>query len=73
MDTKNVIAAIALSSAVIVLYSLFFMPEKPITNKNLIEKNKVEQASDTPSLDQKETLIQIPREDALKQNERIQI
>ena len=72
MDTKNVIAAIALSSAVIVLYSLFFMPEKPITNKNLIEKNKVEQASDTPSLDQKETLIQISREDALKQNERIQ-
>ncbi len=72
MDTKNVIAAIALSSAVIVLYSLFFMPEKPITNKNLIEKNKVEQTSDTPSLDQKETLIQISREDALKQNERIQ-
>ena len=72
MDTKNVIAAIALSSAVIVLYSLFFMPEKPITNKNLTEKNKVEQASDTPSLDQKETLIQISRDDALKQNKRVQ-
>ena len=37
MDSKNVIAAIALSSAVIVLYSLFFMPEKPVTNKNLIQ------------------------------------
>jgi len=72
MDTKNVIAAIALSSAVIVLYSLFFMPEKPITNKNLTEKNKVEQASDMPSLDQKETLIQISRDDALKQNKRVQ-
>ena len=38
MDSKNTIAAIALSSAVIVLYSLFFIPEKPVTNKNLIEK-----------------------------------
>ena len=28
MDSKNTIAAIALSSAVIVLYSLFFIPEK---------------------------------------------
>ena len=59
MESKNVIAAIALSSAVIVLYSLFFMPEKPITNKNLTEKNNIEKTSDTPSLDQKENLIQI--------------
>ena len=71
MDSKNVIAAIALSSAVIVLYSLFFMPEKSTTNKNLVEKNKVEQSTDTPSLDQKETTIQISREEALKQSERI--
>ena len=41
MDTKNVIAAIALSSAVIVLYSLFFIPEKVTVNKNLSEKNKI--------------------------------
>ena len=72
MDSKNVIAAIALSSAVIVLYSLFFVPEKTSLNKNLAEKNKTEQNSDTPSLDQKETLIQISRDDALKQSERIQ-
>ena len=58
MDSKNVIAAISLSSAVIVLYSLFFVPEKPITNTNPTEKNKIEQNTDTPSLDQKETLIQ---------------
>ena len=38
METKNVIAAIALSSAVIVLYSLFFIPEKPSTKQNLTEK-----------------------------------
>ena len=72
MDSKNVIAAIALSSAVIVLYSLFFVPEKSNTNQNLTEKNKIEQNTDTPTLDQKEPLVQISREEALKQNERIQ-
>ena len=72
MDSKNTIAAIALSSAVIVLYSLFFIPEKPETNKNLIEKNKIEQNTDTPSLDQKEILIKISREDALKESKRVQ-
>ena len=71
MDSKNVIAAIALSSAVIVLYSLFFIPEKTDTNKILAEKNKIEQNTDTPSLDQKQTIKQISREDALKQNKRI--
>ena len=71
MDTKNTIAAIALSSAVIVLYSLFFIPEKNTTDQNLNEKKKIEQNTDTPSLDQKETLIKISREDALKQNERV--
>ena len=72
METKNVIAAIALSSAVIVLYSLFFVPEQQISKQNLAEKNRKEQNSDTPSLDEKETLIKISREDALKQNKRIQ-
>ena len=56
MDSKNVIAAIALSSAVIVLYSLFFAPEQSMPEKNLA-KNKIEQNSDTPSLDQKKTLV----------------
>ena len=40
---QNVIAAIALSSAVIVLYSLFFIPEQSTTKQNLAEKNKIEQ------------------------------
>ncbi len=71
MESKNIIAAIALSTAVIVLYSLFFMPERTVTNKDLTEKNKIEQTSDAPSLDQKETLKQISREDAIKQTERI--
>ena len=72
MDTKNVIAAIALSSAVIVLYSLFFIPEKTTVNKNLSEKTKTEQSTDTPILDQKEALVQLSRNDALNQSKRIQ-
>ena len=40
MDQKNVLAAIALSSAVIVLYSLFFMREQSSVNQNLVEKEK---------------------------------
>ncbi len=70
MDTKNVIAAIALSSAVIVLYSLFFIPEQT-QNQNLDEKKKIEQNSDTPSLEQKETVKNITRDEALNQSERI--
>ena len=71
MDSKNVIAAIALSSAVIVLYSLYFAPEQSITKKNLAEKSKIEQNTDTPVLDQKESQVQISREEALKLNKRI--
>ena len=72
MDSKNTIAAIALSSAVIVLYSLFFVPEKSSTSKNPVEKEKIEQSTDTPSLEQKETLIEISREDALIESERVE-
>ena len=71
MDTKNVIAAISLSAAVIVLYSLFFIPE-PVQRTNIIsEKDKTEKNADTPILDQKETLIKISREEAINQNERV--
>ena len=71
METRNVIAAISLSAAVIILYSLFFAPP-PITKENLAEKNKTEQNTDTPSLDQKETITEITREEALRQSKRIQ-
>ena len=71
MDSKNVIAAIALSSAVIVLYSLFFIPEQSNNKQNLIEK-KIEQNTDTPSLEQKENIVQISRDDALQSSERVQ-
>ena len=42
MDTKNVVAAISLSAAVIVLYALFFSPEPVKKTKNLSEKDKIE-------------------------------
>ena len=72
MDSKNTIAAIALSSAVIVLYSLFFVPEKSTTNQSLVEKEKVEQNTDTPTIEQKETIVEISRKDALIESERVE-
>ena len=71
MDTRNVIAAISLSAAVIILYSLFFV--EPQTQKeNLVEKKQIEQNTDTPSLDQKESFIKISREESLNESTRIQ-
>ena len=55
----------------IILYSLFFAPP-PVTKENIVEKNKTEQNSDAPSLDQKEKITEISREEALNQSERIQ-
>ncbi len=71
METRNIIAAISLSAAVIILYTLFFAPP-PVTQENLIEKNKTEQNSDAPSLDQKENVTEISREQALSESERVQ-
>ena len=70
METRNIIAAISLSAAVIILYSLFFAPP-PITKENLAERNKTEQNSDAPSLDQKDNMSEISRENALKESERV--
>ena len=70
METKNVIAAITLSSAIIILWSLFMIPEQP-TQKNLIENNKIEQNTETPNLEQQETSVAISRDEALKKSERI--
>ena len=71
MDTKNVIAAITLSSAIIILWSLFMIPEQAPKNENISEKNKVEQNTDTPSLEQKETLVTLSRDEALNESKRI--
>ena len=71
METRNIIAAISLSAAVIILYTLFFAPP-PVTKENLVEKNNTVQNSDAPSLDQKENVTEISREQALSESERIQ-
>jgi len=72
MDSKNVIAAISLSAAVIILYSLFFQPDPEIVKKNLTEQKKIQNNTDTPTLDQAETLTEITRDEALAENKRIQ-
>ena len=72
MDTKNVIAAISLSAAVIILYSLFFQPDPATIKKNLAEQNKIENNEDTPSLDKNENFAKLSRTDALKEDNRIQ-
>ena len=72
MDTRNVIAAISLSAAVIILYSLFFQPDPAIIKQNLAEQNKIENNEDTPSLDKNENFAKLSRTDALKENDRIQ-
>jgi len=72
MDTKNVIAAISLSAAVIILYSLFFQPDPATIKQNLAEQNKIENNKDTPSLDKNENFSKLSRADALKENDRIQ-
>ena len=73
MDTKNVIAAISLSAAVIILYSLFFAPpvvdQKNISNdKNTSSQNS---SSDAPSLVQDEKIIKISRDEALEESQRV--
>ena len=72
MDSKNVIAAITLSAAVIILYSLFFQPDPEVIKQNLTDKKKIQTSSDTPSLDQDENFSEITRIEALAQNQRIQ-
>jgi YidC/Oxa1 family membrane protein insertase len=72
MDTRNVIAAISLSAAVIILYSLFFQPDPTTIKQNLAEQKKIENNTDTPSLDKNENFSKLSRADALKENDRIQ-
>ena len=72
MDSKNVIAAISLSAAVIILYSLFFQPSPEEIKNNLSDQKKIETNTDTPTLDQVETSTKITREEALGLNKRIQ-
>ena len=56
MDTRNVIAAISLSAAVIILYGLFFAPEtkKLSQNQDTISKNEIVVEDDeSPKIEEK--------------------
>ena len=74
MDTKNVIAAISLSAAVIIIYALFFGPSPEEIKQNKINQEQVktrtkqeqtQKNSDAPSLDQNENFAQNHQEKKL--------
>ncbi len=74
MDLKNIIAAIALSAAVIVLYGLFFGPtQEQIDNLSVNENQKEEiiNNTDAPSIEENVPNNIISRDDAIKKNSRI--
>ena len=73
MDTKNIIAAISLSAAVIILYGLFFAPDPQQVKQNQIqlENNTSIQNSETPTIEQKEEVTKISREDSINNSKRI--
>ena len=59
MDTKNVIAAISLSAAVIILYSLFWAPSPQELKEANEERNKVIETTEAPSLEVEEKVLEI--------------
>ncbi len=71
-ELKNIIAAVALSIAIIVLYTLFFAPSPEEMKQNRIKQEQVLKDSDTPSVDQNENFVKITRNEALTENNRIQ-
>jgi len=71
MDTKNIIAAISLSAAVIILYSLFFAPTPQERKQIQSEKNTISETTDAPSLEQNEQVSKISRTEAISEGNRI--
>ena len=73
MDFKNVLAAISLSAAVIVLYGLFFAPSQEEIKKIELkeQKNKINKKSEAPKLVENEEIKKITRTDALNEDQRI--
>ena len=73
MDTRNVIAAISLSAAVIILYGLFFAPPSPdpklITNNDQNKNNL--QLNEAPKIEQNIENNKISRSEAINKVERI--
>jgi len=76
MDNKNILFAISLSAAVIILWTLVFTPPPEEIKQNKINQEQVKQeqaqkSSDTPSLDQNENFTKLTRKEALTENERV--
>ncbi len=73
MEPKNVIAAISLSAAVIILYGLFFAPSPEEIKKIELEnqKNKIIQNSEAPKLIEKKEFKKVKREEVIKIDKRI--
>ena len=73
MDTKNIIAAISLSAAVIILYGLFFAPPAPDPKQIQSKKNITSETAttDAPSLNQDEEIKKISRDEAINENKRV--
>ncbi len=71
MDTKNIIAAISLSAAVIILYSLFFAPTPQERKQIQSEKNITSESTDAPSIEQNEQVSKISRKEAISEEKRI--
>ncbi len=73
MDTRNVIAAISLSAAVIILYGLFFAPPSPdpkqLTNNDQSKNNL--QLNEAPKIEQNIENNKISRSEAINKVERI--
>ena len=71
MDSKNVIAAISLSAAVIILYGLFFAPQPQPINQALQEKNNIVENSEAPKLIDTKEINTISRDEAISNSDRI--
>ena len=72
MDTKNIIAAISLSAAVIILYTLFFQPTQIEINNQISEsENIVSNNSEAPSLELIDETPKINRVDAINSSKRV--
>ena len=67
-NVKNLIAAIALSSAVLVLYSLFFF--EPKKEEPQIKKEELEK-TETPKIEKTEIIKEISRDESINSTERI--
>ncbi len=72
MDSKNIIAAISLSAAVIILYSLFFAPNPQDLKQVQEEKNQVLETTEAPSLEVEEKVLEISRSEAKSKDQRIE-